>query len=154
MSLPTISERKAEFAKLTPAQKAEIWRNDLSVKRQVYEYDGTKKEKFFRDLGSALSPDLFDKNKTKGSPQTGEFAETPEAKRFFEAMERFKNAFSPEELKLFCGTLGEPTNPEDEKAAKDRALAGDPISPANALSFCGFFIFGIGRLTQSSAKKF
>lgn len=140
--LPTISERKVGFAKLTPAQKAEIWRGDLLVKMKVHEYEGTEKEKILRDLADALFPDLFDTEKTGGSPQTGEFAETPEAKRFFEAMGRYANTFSFEESKLFCGTLGEPTDPAAEKATKAKALVDGADSPSligcdcNYQSYC------------------
>ena len=130
LGLPTIAERKEAFAKLTSAQKAEIWRGDLLVKMKVREYEGTEKEKVLRDLADALFPDLFDTEKTGGSPQAGEFAETPAAKRFLEAMEHFKNTFSPEEARLFCGTLGEPTDPADEKAAKDKVLADGINSPS------------------------
>ena len=126
--LPTIAERKELYTKLTPTQKAEIWRGDLLVKMKVREYEGTEKEKIVRDLAETLFPDLFDTEKTGGGPQDGEFAETPEAKRFFEAMEHFKNTFSPEESKLFCGILGEPTDPAAEKAAKDKALVDDASS--------------------------
>ena len=126
---PTIAERKVGFAKLTLEQKAKIWRNDLLVKMKVREYEGTEKEKVVRDLAESLFPDLFDTEKTGGSPQAGEFAETPAAKRFFEAMEHFKNTFSPEEARLFCGILGEPTDPADEKAAKDKALVDNADSP-------------------------
>jgi hypothetical protein len=129
-SLPTIAERKVEFAKLTPAQKAEIWRNDLLVKMKVHGYEGTEKEKILRDLSAALYPDLFDTEKTGGNPQTGEFAETRAAKQFFEVMGRYANAFSPEEAKIFCGILGEPTDPADEKAAKDKGLVDGADSPS------------------------
>lgn len=120
--LPTKAERQELYAKLMPTQKAEIWRNDLLVKIKVRESEGTEKGKILHDLSDALFPDLFDADKTRGKPQTGEFAETPEAKRFFEAVGRYTNAFSPEESKLICGILGDPTNPADEESAKDTTL--------------------------------
>lgn len=142
--LPTVSQRKQAYAKLTPELKAEIWRNDLIVKMMVRkQYEGTEKEKILRELANSLFPALFDASKTQGNPQIGDFAETPEAQRFFAAMGRYTNAFSPEETKLFCGTLGEPTNPEAEKVIRDNALFGDGGDPSSlglcncsAESFC------------------
>lgn len=137
-SAPTMAERKQLYSNLTPAEKADIWKWDMLLKVKVYELTGTEKGQILTDLSIAFFPDLFDVEKTGGKPTEGDFAQRPEAKRFFEVMGRYSNAFSAEETKTTCAILGNPTDPLAEKALKDKILADASDAPERLVCFCNY----------------